>query len=87
VLTVFGYFLILYGNVYYEAAERANEPTWFYQALAFTGFLLTWPITIYGWLKSYISDNNILGFEVWFLQFGGYALLYFLYAKLRNIKT
>jgi len=50
-------------------------------------FILVWPVTFYGWLKSLFGGNNILGFEVLFIQFGGYAALYFIYSKWRKKKT
>ena len=79
--------LIAHAGVYGESAERANESAWLHQLELYIGFILVWPVAFYGWLKSLFGGNNILGFEVLFIQFGGYAALYFIYSKWRKKKT
>lgn len=81
VATVLGYLMLLHGGVYGEAAERNNQSALIYQLEVYVGQLLTWPVTIYGWLHSLYSSSNMLGWEVLAFQLGGYALLYKIHAK------
>ena len=82
-----GYSLILHGGMTLDGINSDNTSTWFYHLEIYVGFALAWPVTIYGWLKSALTNNNVLGAEVVFIQLGGYAALYFLHSKWGKNKT
>jgi hypothetical protein len=79
ILSALGFTLALHGGVNLESARYANQPTWIYQLEIYLSFILLWPITIYGWFYSYVTNRHSLGLEVWIIQFFGYGLLYFLF--------
>jgi hypothetical protein len=81
VATVLGWFLLMHGGIYGEAAERSGDSAFIYKLEVWVGQVLTWPITLYGWVYTQLSDSNVLGMEAWFFQFGGYFAVYKLHAN------
>ena len=87
VVTVLGYSLLLHGGVNLDSAIYTNQTTWVYQLELYISLVLLWPISIYGWFYTYLTDSTTLGLEIWFIQFFGYGVLYFTFKNWCSKKT
>ncbi|MDN3653095.1 hypothetical protein QWY77_10045 [Thalassotalea ponticola] len=79
VLSFAGFFLFLHAAM---SSDTAIEIEWYYQLEMVVARLIWWPASIYLAIRKYIDSTfNILGFELWPIQFLGYFLLFKVFDK------